>query len=259
MGTFADAAAAMEAEVERQAAQLNALDARVTKLEEGGTTPPEPPEDLDWQNADADSKVTIGGVACTVEAPPRDDSFQMTADGQNIHTSVRPGENSNVGRARSEFRTNQYTPNTKEVSFDVVVGQSYMDTIGDHYNVHSQFHPNNDTENPSASINYQNAEFQLQTSEGTGSSIKTRARLPVKAGDRVHVDWRVTFGTSGRLYCKMHNLTTGEIRETDLTGVPMGKAGRTHNFKAGTYRSQPDVAYECWYYGMTIRDVPAVA
>jgi hypothetical protein len=82
----------------------------------------------------------------------------------------------------------------------VVVGQS-EGSGNDNYNVTSQYHPNNDTENPSASINYQMNKFTVQTSEGTGSSIKSHGSLPVNAGDEVKVMWDVTFGTNGTLRC----------------------------------------------------------
>lgn len=259
MGTFADAAKALEDEVIRQAEQLNHLDTRVTALEAGGTpVPPEPvPPEITWTNVSAGTKFNLGGVQVAVEAPPRNDAFQKGSDGKSAHMTVRTGETADVGRGRCEFRTTEYNEHGKHVEFTVVVGQS-EGSGNDNYNVTSQYHPNNDTENPSASINYQMNKFTVQTSEGTGSSIKSHGSLPVNAGDEVKVMWDVTFGTNGTLRCEMYNVTTDEHELVEYNG-PMGKAGRLHNFKAGTYRQTARSNYECTYTDIVIQDVPAVA
>ena len=263
-GPFAEAADDLEqavtdhtTEIADLQSMLGELETRVAKLEADmpkpidPTEPTDPDAELTWINYGPDTKIQVAGVACTTECDgDRAEAFQKTDDDLNVRIHVWPGDEADVGRGRSEFRTDGYIGDSWHVEFEVVVGPSHPTE----YNVHSQYHPDDMDENPSASINYQNDRFGVQTSEGTGATIKDRGYVTAHDGDRIHVVWDVKFGGNGtgQVRCQLDNLTTGEHKTVNLTGVSLGKAGRLHNFKAGSYRQVATNEYEATYYDFVI-------
>lgn len=234
------------AEIARLQAEVARLTTALAECEASHEPPPPPPPDtVTWVNAAAGSKFMLAGKQWTVEAPPRIGACRVASDGQVAFT-VQSGEVADVGRGRCEIRTAYDSDTVRHLEYTVKLGQSDGD-----YNITGQAHPNNNTENPSWSFNYQTGMLILASSQGTQTSIKERARfVGLVAGDEVTIKLDMKFGSNGYLKGSITKGSTSVV--FDRQGIPVGRDGQQWNFKLGTYRQTARSNYACTYRDISI-------
>jgi hypothetical protein len=236
------------AEIARLQAEIDRLTKALADCEASHPEPP-PSDAGTWTNKPAKSTFSLAGKTWTVEAPPRADAFRLSSNGW-LDANVRQDEVADVGRGRSEARTAYESTMVRHIEYTVVLGISDGE-----YNIHGQAHPNNATDNPSWSLNYQSGTLRLYTSTGTPSTIIERARMSgLAGGDEVRVKLDVKFGAAG--YVK-GSLTKGTTVVVFDKVCPVGKDGQMWNTKLGTYR-QSSVGrpnYACTYRDIVITDL----
>jgi hypothetical protein len=236
------------AEIARLQAEIDRLTKALADCEGATPPPPEPPptpQPGTWTNRPAKSTFSLAGKTWTVEAPPRADAFRLSSNGW-LDANVRQGEVADTGRGRSEARTAYDSNTVRHIEYTVTLGASDAE-----YNIHGQAHPNNNTDNPSWSFNYEDGNLILSSSTGTQASIIERARfIGLYPTDEVRIKLDMKFGGSGYLKGSM---TRGSVSVAfDRQNIPVGKDGQQWNFKLGTYRQTARSNYACVYRDIVI-------